>query len=379
MKVLVVGDIIRDHYVYGTMERLNPEGAAPLVRRRYEETKPGGAANVWNNLVSLGVDATLLRYDETQQSIKTRIICDGHYVARLDHDIQASGDDILAAVEDIDLTQYAFVILSDYDKGVLDRSLDIIRMANDAGCRVIVDPKRHVSQYEGAWLVKPNSNEYAKHAFDQWPGNYIHTKADRTIFARFDGLSITTPIQKVDVADVTGAGDCFLAAFVFALTKQYAYSKCLAIAAAAATRSVTHVGTYVLKPHDVEQKVVFTNGCFDILHAGHIEYLQQSRALGSKLVVGLNSDESVRRLKGVTRPINGEEDRKAALEALRCVDQVIIFEEDTPYDVIKYVKPDIITKGGDYEPCDVVGNDLADVVILPFKDGYSTTSIAEKL
>lgn len=120
---------------------------------------------------------------------------------------------------------------------------------------------------------------------------------------------------------------------------------------------------------------VFTNGCFDILHRGYVEYLELSRTLGHKLIVGLNSDESVRRLKGITRPFNNQEDRKAVLLALRSVDAVYIFDEDTPYELIKQLKPDLITKGGDYLAADVVGADLAEVAILPYLQGYSTTRI----
>lgn len=125
---------------------------------------------------------------------------------------------------------------------------------------------------------------------------------------------------------------------------------------------------------------VFTNGCFDILHAGHVEYLQKSKALGDKLIVGLNSDESVRSLKGFNRPINSQEDRKTVLLALRCVDEVIIFDEDSPYRLISKLKPNILTKGGDYDINKIRSRSLVDeVVIIPFKDGYSTTRIVERI
>lgn len=120
---------------------------------------------------------------------------------------------------------------------------------------------------------------------------------------------------------------------------------------------------------------VFTNGCFDILHRGHIEYLRQSKGLGDRLIVGLNSDASVRRLKGESRPINNQEDRATLLKALRFVDEVVIFNADTPIDLITMLRPDIITKGGDYKPEDVVGNALAKVVILPYLENYSTTRL----
>jgi rfaE bifunctional protein nucleotidyltransferase chain/domain len=125
--------------------------------------------------------------------------------------------------------------------------------------------------------------------------------------------------------------------------------------------------------------IVFTNGCFDILHKGHIEYLRESKKLGTRLIVGLNSDDSVRRLKGENRPVNNQWDRKLVLEELRCVDEVIIFEEDTPYELIKKITPDIITKGGDYKIEDVVGHDLAKTIIIPFLEGYSTSNVLKKL
>jgi len=125
---------------------------------------------------------------------------------------------------------------------------------------------------------------------------------------------------------------------------------------------------------------IFTNGCFDILHRGHVEYLQASKALGDYLIVGLNSDDSVKRLKGSTRPINNQEDRKFVLLALTCVDEVIIFNEDTPYNLIKNIQPDILTKGGDYIKEDIVGYDIVDeTVVIPFTNGYSTTDTVRKI
>lgn len=121
--------------------------------------------------------------------------------------------------------------------------------------------------------------------------------------------------------------------------------------------------------------LIFTNGCFDILHVGHLQYLEQSKNLGDRLVVGLNSDASVRRLKGQSRPVTSQEDRKRLLMALRCVDEVVIFDEDTPYNLIVSLQPDVVTKGGDYTAEDIVGYGLAKVVVLPYVDGKSTTRI----
>jgi D-beta-D-heptose 7-phosphate kinase/D-beta-D-heptose 1-phosphate adenosyltransferase len=125
---------------------------------------------------------------------------------------------------------------------------------------------------------------------------------------------------------------------------------------------------------------VFTNGCFDILHSGHVDYLKRSKLLGNHLIVGLNSDASVKRLKGPSRPINNQEDRKFVLENLSCVDEVIIFDEDTPYELIQSIRPNIITKGGDYKIQDVVGHDIVQYTyIIPYKKGYSTTDIIERI
>tara|TARA_Y200000002_G_scaffold380440_1_gene391918 strand:- start:1336 stop:1725 length:390 start_codon:yes stop_codon:yes gene_type:complete len=126
-------------------------------------------------------------------------------------------------------------------------------------------------------------------------------------------------------------------------------------------------------------KIVFTNGCFDILHRGHVELLKHCKSIGDKVYVGLNSDDSVKKLKGPRRPYNAQMDRKLILESIRFVDEVCIFDEETPYELIKKIKPDIIVKGGDYAPNDVVGSDLCEVEIFNFVDGYSTTSTLEKI
>lgn len=128
------------------------------------------------------------------------------------------------------------------------------------------------------------------------------------------------------------------------------------------------------------KKIVFTNGCFDILHRGHVEYLQRARELGDLLVLGLNSDNSVKRLKGNDRPINNETDRAIVLSALECINYISIFDEDTPLELIKIVKPDILVKGGDYKIEDVVGREFAkETVLIDFVDGYSTTNIIKKI
>jgi D-beta-D-heptose 7-phosphate kinase/D-beta-D-heptose 1-phosphate adenosyltransferase len=251
-------------------------------------------------------------------------------------------------------------------------------MANAAGCKVIVDPKRNCKHYKGAWLIKPNDIESRNLGFESWDGNTLLTTHTTNVLI-IDDKSYFSDVEEGEIVDVTGAGDCFLAAFVYGLVKGYDYQRCVDVATKGATKSVQYAGTYVLKAEDVESKVIFTNGCFDILHRGHIDYLERSKKLGDKLIVGLNSDASIKRLKGESRPINNEEDRKTLLGSLKYVDEVIIFDEDTPYELIKKIKPDIITKGGDYTPETIVGNDLAEVIVLPYVKDYSTTNIVSKL
>ena len=376
MKVLIFGDVIVDKYIYGTSTRISPEAPVPVVNITSVTTSLGGAGLVYENLKSLGVDVTLLQ-TEQPHSVKTRIISDGHYITRLDEDEKADPDAVLKNVLRSDFSQYDYVILSDYDKGVLDNAWEIIEHINSQGSKVIVDPKRDAHNYEGAWLVKPNNVEYTKFEFDKWKNNIITTNAGNNVVAKIDNINYNIPVESVEVSDVTGAGDCFLAAFVYGLTKQYNYKHCLELAVKGSREAVKHVGTHTLTVSDLEERIVFTNGCFDILLTGHFELLAKAKSLGGKLIVGINSDESVRRFKGPKRPINNVDKRRKQLELLPWVDEVIVFDEDTPYRLIKEVVPHVIVKGGDYTVEQVVGHDLADVHLVPTVEGYSTTQIIE--
>ena len=378
MKVLVIGDIIIDKYVYGTSSRISPEAPVPVITYIEEKETLGGAGLVYNNLKNLNVNVKLFEIDQPR-SVKTRIICDGHYITRIDDDKPASGMAVLKKVQSTDFSQYDYVVLSDYNKGVLDEAKDIIAHINKYNCKVIVDPKENAWFYENAWLVKPNYNEFHDLGFDEWQGNIITTNAGEEVIANIDGVNYEVEVDAVEVADVTGAGDCFLAGFVYALTKGYSYKRCLEIATKGSTESVKHSGTYILNKEDLENTVVFTNGCFDILHTGHFELLKAAKEKGDKLIVGLNDDASVQRLKGKSRPINPVEIRKKQLEILSWVDEVIVFSEDTPYNLIKSIKPNLIVKGGDYKVNEVVGHDLTSVYIVPTVEDFSTTSILEKI
>tara|TARA_Y100000389_G_scaffold205116_1_gene263435 strand:+ start:17398 stop:18546 length:1149 start_codon:yes stop_codon:yes gene_type:complete len=378
MKVLVIGDVIIDKYIYGTSTRISPEAPVPVITYIEEKETRGGAGLVYENLKSLGVDVDMFE-TQGQVSVKTRIICDGHYITRIDDDAQANGTEVLKQVKETNFSQYDYVLLSDYNKGVLDEAREIIKHINTFNCKIIVDPKENQWFYEGAWLVKPNYSEFESLEFDNWQGNIITTNAGEEVIATIDGKRYEVPVDNLEVADVTGAGDCFLASFVYALTKGHDYEKAIKIAVRGSTESVKHAGTYILKKDDLEDVVVWTNGVFDILHIGHLKLLRHAYSLGNRLIVGINSDASVKRLKGDLRPINDQDTRKELLLELGFVDDVIIFDEDTPLEAMTKLEPDIIVKGGDYTFDTVVGNHLADVVIFPTVEGHSTTSIIKKI
>ena len=376
-KVLVIGDIIIDKYIYGSSSRLSPEAPVPVITYHRQIETLGGAGLVYENLRNLGVDVDLYDHN-SERSIKTRIICDGHYITRIDEDKFVNGTDVLDQIINDDFSKYDFVILSDYNKGSLNESKKIIEYINQFGCKIIVDPKKNASYYKDAWLVKPNHGEFDVFEFADWGGNIIVTNSNNNVTALIDDKVYDIPVDTVDVSDVTGAGDCFLAAFVYSLVRGYDYQKCLELAVKGSSESVKHRGTYILKVEDIEERIVFTNGVFDILHHGHLKLLSEAYSLGTRLVVGINSDASVKRLKGDNRPINNQIKRKNQLEILPWISEVFIFNEDTPYELIQKINPHLIVKGGDYTKEQVVGNDLAPVHIVPTLEGYSTTNIIKK-
>ena len=244
--------------------------------------------------------------------------------------------------------------------------------------------------------------------------NVVVTRSEKGMtLAGQSGLIINAPATALDVFDVSGAGDTVAATLLAGAAGGLELADAVYMANRAAGIVVGKVGTYpvhrdeLLKDLLAEQrkdgygyrtlswqeieslantwracgeKIVFTNGCFDILHVGHVSYLEQAARLGRHLIVGLNTDDSVKRLKGATRPLNHELDRARVLAALACVDAVVLFDEDTPTELVKKIRPDILVKGGDYKPEEVAGREYAgEVQIIKFEDGYSTTGLLEKV
>lgn len=394
--MLVIGDHITDKYVFGTAKRLSPEAPVPVITDTKEVYKAGGASLVSQNLEVLGTPTALI-FNPKQKTEKTRIVADGHIICRIDTErYEACRLDF----EKYDLSTQKTAVLVDYNKGVLHYSHDIIHHLNTKGIRCLVDMKKHLSCYQNAWLVKCNRQEFERFTgaiFYPGASAYVCDKICRdygflymVVTLGADGCYVynyelnsgtTIPTEKQTVIDVTGAGDVFMAVLAH-FSQTESVEEAAKKANVLAGISVGHLGTYVLTKDDIDtikHKVVFTNGCFDILHPGHIQLLNESKKLGKKLIVGLNSNESVKRLKGPNRPILHHDRRKKMLEALEIADEVIIFDEDTPLELIKKIKPDIITKGGDYKPDEVVGHGLAEIVIIPTLEGYSTTGVINEI
>ena len=463
-KVLVIGDLMIDHYLWGSCERISPEAPVQVVDIKKESTVLGGAGNVVNNLRALNMDVTVMSVtgddevaeeliqmldnlgsdhflimDENRQtSKKSRIIASHQQVVRYDKEsketINYEYEQALVYKIFETINQYDIVILSDYGKGVLTDSLisKVIFAASGCDTKVLVDPKgEDFTRYRGAYLLTPNKSE-AQKATD------IVIKDDASLLEALktlrnnaslavpmitlseDGIAILDENDKVikkptvarEVFDVTGAGDTVISALAYGISNEMSMDKALEFANLAAGVVVGKLGSTTASLEEIEEyksslhkssieshiktfdeiektverlkakgkKIVFTNGCFDILHRGHASYLDVAKSFGDVLILGLNSDESVRRLKGPSRPINTQEDRGFLLAALESVDYVVNFSEDTPYELIKIVQPDILVKGADYEGKEVVGSDIAkEVKLVTFIEGKSTTSTINKI
>lgn len=462
-RILVVGDLMLDHYLWGTSDRISPEAPVPVVDVRREMVSLGGAGNVMNNLLAMGaqvVAASVVGDDQSGREIlamlaeqgipttgvlpetgrqtarKSRVVVTHQQVVRFDRETKnAIRPDSEAALlswvrEQTELP--AAILLSDYNKGVLTPALTqaLIQYGREHNIPVLVDPKgSDYSKYQGATLVTPNKKEAA-----QLTGIAIDSEAAleqagqalrRALALEYAMITLSeegmalfdermTRIRAVarDVFDVTGAGDTVLAAMGFALASGASILDAAHLANSAAAVVVGKLGSATVTLEEIAayeaslqhsrrneafqsfesieaicerlrrqgKKIVFTNGCFDLLHRGHVEYLQASRECGDVLIVGLNSDASTQRLKGPTRPVNSEDDRATILAALRPVDYVVVFEQDTPYELIRRVRPDVLTKGADYAGQEVVGSDLAgEVRLISFVEGRSTSYTIHKI
>ena len=361
------------------------------------------------------IDTGLVSMSRRSTTVKTRFLADNNQqIMRLDvEDTEAiSKQECQTMLKQLDacITQYDLVLISDYLKGVLTQDFcqGIIKRARKYNIPVVVDVKDpKYGKYYGATLLKPNLNELralcgknvqtddevmsaSEELRKRCNCQYVLTTlgANGMILVG-DGEPFRVKSLAREVYDVSGAGDTTVAYLAACLANRMCIRDAVNIANYAAGIQVGKVGTSsvswqevrdllpsedygishkILTQKDIlnfrkanrSKRIVFTNGCFDILHVGHKRYLQKAATLGDMLIVGVNSDASVRRLKGPLRPINSERDRAEMLSALAFVDYVVIFEEETPYNLIKEIQPDVLVKGGDYKPEEVVGKDIVE-------------------
>ena len=466
-RVLVVGDLMLDRYLWGDVGRISPEAPVPILRRTKETDVPGGAANVALNLRGLGLEvqlAGLIGFDpegerltelleqeavstnailktERPTTTKLRIVSKQQQMLRIDHEDASACDAateqrLIQAIEKL-LPQTDALILSDYAKGVLTPSLcqALIKTAKAQGYPVYVDPKGiDYHKYAGATTVTPNTSELCAVTGAQEQDSEGLLNAARELRERLEleyllltrsekGISLIEPeatshylAAAQDVFDVSGAGDTVVATYVAARLGDLDRADAIRLANLAAGVVIGKLGTSPINKADLMQalrqlqpfepsdkvcdldtlkrrvetwqsrgeKVVFTNGCFDLLHVGHITYLEKSKALGDRLVVGLNTDRSVRALKGPERPVINEADRARVLAGLGAIDAVILFDESTPLDLICALRPDMLVKGSDYSKEEVVGGKEieswgGEIKLINVVEGRSTSGILERV
>jgi D-beta-D-heptose 7-phosphate kinase/D-beta-D-heptose 1-phosphate adenosyltransferase len=462
-RILVVGDVMLDRFVYGSVDRISPEAPIPVLAVDRSSDMPGGAANVARNIAAMGAQCVLLGIAGADQAgedlrvqlaeipfisarlvvdptrpttLKTRFVADGQQVMRADrekcawvsHEVEQEVREAFCSA----LPEIQVVVLSDYAKGVLSDELTraMIALANGAGKPVIVDPKsQNFGKYRGATLLTPNRVELQKacgadcstdagieEASQRLIGDGIC--ASMVVTRGREGMSVVTkdapanhlPTSARQVFDVSGAGDTVVACIALGMACAAGIDESATLANLAAgivvgkrgTATVTSgelvaaltpiesastspklftldsVSQLVRRWHAEGLSVAFANGCFDLLHPGHIALLDQARRNADRLIVGLNSDLSIRRLKGPRRPVQGEVARATVLSAVKSVDAVVIFNEDTPMELIEALEPDVLVKGADYTLNRVIGADLVRarggrVVLADLVAGHSTT------
>ena len=467
-RVLCIGDVMLDHFHYGTVERISPEAPIPVLKVEREDAMLGGAGNVVRNLDALGANThfvtvvggdgsgkTIARLikgqgikqapiidDGRRTSTKTRYIAGVQQVLRADRENDHSLSDKIEArlikAVSAAMRPCKAVVLSDYGKGVLSGPIPakIIKMARKAERTVIVDPKgADFGRYRGADVITPNRRELALATGLKTNTGADVVKAAKRLIRQYrfgavlvtlsaDGMTLVTskggplhlPAEALEVFDVSGAGDSVAATIAAALATGAGLADAAALANVAAGIVVGKVGTAAVYADDLIQalhhqditsaeakvlnqgqakdliglwrraghKIGFTNGCFDLLHPGHVSLLKQARKACGRLMVGLNSDASVKRLKGNGRPVQSEAARAQVLASLASVDAVVIFAEKTPIEMIKAFKPDVLVKGADYDLGTVIGADVVKkyggkVKLAKLEPGHSTSAMIARM
>ena len=470
--VLVLGDIILDQYIHGTVTRISPEAPVPVVEQNNVAYFAGGAANVARNLAALSTNVILVgvigtddegrRLQEMMQDCgvdtsgllivegrpttrKTRVLVNDQHIVRIDRETREVLSE-LAEQQVLDIVRensrrVDSIVLSDYEKGFFNPTMlaRAIGLANAAKKRVIVDPKgENFRQYSGATFLTPNLQElgiatgtslslefeegvdHAAQTIITWTNAdaILLTCGEKGVRLYEKNNKTKIPATSHTITDVSGAGDSLVATFTWALSSGKPLVHAARLGNLAGGIAVSKPGTTVVGSEQLQEfryqfehkyttpankililpdltdkisraktaglRIVFTNGCFDLLHGGHIDYLQKAKSFGDRLVIGLNSDASIQRIKGASRPIIHESQRAELLAALSCVDYVMLFAEDTPLMLIQTIQPDILVKGSDYSIDQVVGRETVEanggrVELVPVTGGLSTTALVNAI
>lgn len=459
--ILVVGDVMLDRYWSGPTDRVSPEAPVPVVNVEVVEGRPGGAANVALNVVSMGARCTLIGFvgddeagaalsqtlsaagvecdllviEDWQTTVKLRILSQRQQLLRADFEeavpVVGTSERLAFLQNKVEkhLANAQAIILEDYDKGVLEDPAAMIHAARRQGVTSIVDPKmKALAEYRGATVIKPNEKEFLNNvgvAADEFgeQASLLCRElglAGMVVTRGGDGQEIATPdevrhipARPVEVYDVTGAGDTTVAGIALGLALGWSLFEAAHMSNVAAGIAVSKSGTSPVTGPEVNralslsrqgqgvlsreellreveiarqagERIVFTNGCFDLLHAGHVTYLEEAAALGDRLIVAINDDASVTRLKGKGRPVVPVEGRSRVLLGLGSVDWVVSFDEDTPEPLLELLRPEILVKGGDYGPDGVVGASIVrgyggQVRVLSLVEDVSTSAIVERI
>ncbi|HPC38192.1 MAG TPA: D-glycero-beta-D-manno-heptose-7-phosphate kinase [Exilispira sp.] len=385
-------------------------------------------------LIKNKINNFLIEKDGYKTITKTRIISNHQQMIRVDEEkiepLTIEEENIIIEFLEKNIKDIGFIIISDYAKGVCTENLckKIIDIANKKNIKVLIDPKKNNwEKYKNSYLINPNLKELSEFVgFELKNEDYEIEKILKKVYPKLNienicvkrsekGITLYDgnkcmhfPAEAIEVYDVTGAGDTVIAVLTLMLNKGYDIEKSITIANKAASIVIQKAGTTpilydefisILEKKEKtklvnlnelkliiedlrkkNKKIVFTNGCFDILHAGHVIYLEKAKELGNVLIVGLNTDSSIKKIKGKDRPLQNQVDRAKILSALESVDFVVFFDEPTPENLIKQIKPDILVKGSDYKIEEIVGRQYAgQTVTIEYIDGKSTTSIINKI
>ena len=442
-KITVIGDVMIDWYLHGESSRISPEAPVPVVNFKESKFQLGGAANVANNLKHLEIEPfligavgkdhfgsllkehlkvekikfNLLSEKSFQTICKQRLMSSNQQLARIDYEqyFHASKLSNILNTFTKNIAKTDLIIVSDYGKGTVSNARKLIQSTRKLKKKILIDPKgKDFTKYKGANLITPNKSEFenimgkvgskkdlenkAKKMLEHLDleslivtlgseGMYVLTKSNKKIIGNFINA------YPQEVFDVSGAGDTTISALGAALSEDNDIFSAAEFANLAASISVSKLGTSTVSKDEVtnleasksnrEQVIVFTNGCFDIIHSGHLDLLKKDKSYGDKLIVGLNSDKSVSKLKGPERPIIGQSERKKILSALKFVDEVIIFNEENPLKLIKKLKPSILVKGADYKKEQVVGGVFVEsyggeIKLVKLTKGKSSSKIINK-